>query len=475
MGTAGLVGTHLLAVGAGVVVGALVFRAIVARHQAPVRRLLQRHFGNANLDRLVVNGRKFHARIRADLQRAIDQFFASGVSVDWVCGIRQENPYFGINFSDLLTTSGSDVPVAVEYEDVDIGEDRPIRCAAKGLWLLTSGGRKYALLVSPIGLPGETPVIHMQLAAENGPEDAQFSDRLFAVMEKAVQEAASYRGKVLSLEAGSLYFGRATGVTVHKLRSVRREEVILPAKTLELLDRNVIRFVGHRESLAKVGQTTKKGLLFYGPPGNGKTHTIHYLAKALKGHTTLLITAEQVALLSEYMTLARLLEPSVVVIEDVDLIARERSQMDSACQESMLNRLLNEMDGLKEQAEILFVLTTNRPAELETALAARPGRVDQAIEFPSPDEECRARLARLYSGGIELAAEVLAAVVARTERTSAAFIKELMRRAVLHHLERSGEPLIELRDVDDALEELFVSGGSLNRALLGANAADRSC
>ena len=80
--------------------------------------------------------------------------------------------------------------------------------------------------------------------------------------------------------------------------------------------------------MAKFRQATKKGLLFYGPPGTGKTHTIHYLAKALAGHTTLLITAEQVALLSEYMTLARLLQPSIVVMEDVDLIARERTEME---------------------------------------------------------------------------------------------------------------------------------------------------
>jgi ATP-dependent 26S proteasome regulatory subunit len=126
-------------------------------------------------------------------------------------------------------------------------------------------------------------------------------------------------------------------------------------------------------------------LLFYGPPGTGKTHTIRYLAGALRGHTTLLITAEQVALIEEYMTLARLLSPSLVVIEDADLIARKRESMDGPCEEVLLNRLLNEMDGLKENAEILFVLTTNRPESLEAALRARPGRIDQAIEFPLPD------------------------------------------------------------------------------------------
>jgi SpoVK/Ycf46/Vps4 family AAA+-type ATPase len=60
------------------------------------------------------------------------------------------------------------------------------------------------------------------------------------------------------------------------------------------------------------------------------------------------------------MNLARLLQPSMVVIEGVDLIARDREQMGS-CEEPLLNKLLNEMDGLKEDADILFVLATNRP------------------------------------------------------------------------------------------------------------------
>jgi AAA+ superfamily predicted ATPase len=89
----------------------------------------------------------------------------------------------------------------------------------------------------------------------------------------------------------------------------------------------VIHFVGQRQRLSQFQQATKKGLLFYGPLGTGKTHTIHYLAKALEGHTTLLISAEQVGLLAEYMTLARLLQPSMVIIEDVDLIARDRTTL----------------------------------------------------------------------------------------------------------------------------------------------------
>src|SRR6516165_5452456 len=63
-------------------------------------------------------------------------------------------------------------------------------------------------------------------------------------------------------------------------------------------------------------------------------------------------TAEQVAYLGAYMSLARLLQPTMVVIEDVDLIARQREEMGGPCEEALLNKLLNEMDGLKEDADI---------------------------------------------------------------------------------------------------------------------------
>src|SRR5438270_13735159 len=87
-------------------------------------------------------------------------------------------------------------------------------------------------------------------------------------------------------------------------------------------------------------------------------------------------------------------------VEDVDLIARRREDMYGPCDESLLNKLLNEMDGLREDAAVLFVLTTNRPENLEAALASRPGRVDQAIEFPLPDDRGRGQLIRLYTYGL---------------------------------------------------------------------------
>jgi ATP-dependent 26S proteasome regulatory subunit len=212
----------------------------------------------------------------------------------------------------------------------------------------------------------------------------------------------------------------------------------------------------------------KKGLLLYGPPGTGKTHTIRYLAGSLPDHTTLLISAEQVARLGDYMTLARLLQPCLVVIEDVDLIARDRTAMSNPGTESLLNKLLNEMDGLREDCDILFLLTSNRPEELEHALTARPGRIDQAIEFPLPDEIGREKLVRLYARGLTLSDAHVQQIVTRTDRVSASFIKELMRRAAQNHLTHNGTGQLNDIDIDAALDELLFAGGSLNLKLLGA-------
>ena len=127
------------------------------------------------------------------------------------------------------------------------------------------------------------------------------------------------------------------------------------------------------------------------------------------------------------MSLARLLQPAMVVIEDVDLIARSRSRC--AARATRHAELPAERDGRPEgERDILFILTTNRPQDLEAALANRPGRIDQAIEVPVPDEPSRDKLVRLYGRGLKLADALVAEAVQRTDGVSAAFIKELMRR-----------------------------------------------
>src|SRR4029077_3989756 len=106
----------------------------------------------------------------------------------------------------------------------------------------------------------------------------------------------------------------------------------------------------------------------------------------------------------------------------VDLIGTLRENQTVGAN-ALLFELLNQMDGLAEDADVLFVLTTNRPDVLEPALASRPGRIDQAIEIPLPDADCRRRLLDLYAAGIDLRLGDLDELIDRTEGGSGAFIR----------------------------------------------------
>ena len=424
------------------------------------------HFAGIPQNQLVTRSRQFPGHMRADVQVAIDKLFASPLHF---FGIHEEYRYETLAFA-ALWKQGRNAPTIAppQYHDVDIGEAQPVKCLHNGLWLCRAGELRYAVLISTHREYEREAAIRIEMAVPAGAAGDALVQSSFAEMEAAVHAARSYRGKILSLEGGSDYRGRSRGVMVHRLPTVGRDEVILPEQTLKLLDRNAVDFVGNRAALRKLGQSTRKGILLYGPPGTGKTHTIRYLSTNLPGHTTLIITAEQIGLLGAYMNLARLLQPTMVVIEDVDLIARDREEM-GACEEPLLNKLLNEMDGLKGDADILFVLTTNRPQDLEAALAQRPGRIDQAIEVPLPDEGCRGKLLRLYGRNMKLSPALVAQAAKRTDGVSAAFIKELMRRTAQALMTRGGKEPIEA-DLAEALDDMLFAGGKLNVKLLGGKA-----
>lgn len=458
-------------IGAVLIIVALAWiRRITVRNHS-VAPLIKEHFYPLPTSEITITERTFPLRVRADLQIAIDQLLSDKTEIKHFCGVRSGFDHQGVTLSSCITQNKHNpiVTTPPTFEEVNIGAEQPVRVLKTGLWLLEKEGINFVAFLTPANNYGQITGVELHVGAPNSPEGTRITQDFFKHLEQSIQQAKSYRGKVLSLEKQKhSYSGESKGIAVHQLRDVPRDQVILPEKTLELLERNVIHFVQQRERLAQFKQSTKKGILFYGPPGTGKTHTIHFLSHALQEHTTLLISAEQVGMLDEYMTLARLLQPSIVVLEDVDLIARNRRDMNSACEEVLLNKLLNEMDGLKPDSDILFILTTNRPETLEAALASRPGRVDQAIEFPLPDIDGRRKLILLYSEGVIVKDAVIEEILRRTEGVSAAFIKELMRRAVQFHVERDGTGEVSIEDVTNALDEMLVTGGSLNLKLLGA-------
>jgi SpoVK/Ycf46/Vps4 family AAA+-type ATPase len=73
------------------------------------------------------------------------------------------------------------------------------------------------------------------------------------------------------------------------------------------------------------------------------------------------------------------------------------------------------MDGLRDDADVLFILITNRPEEAEEALASRPGLVGEAIEIANPDAACRSRLVTLYGQALAFEDGAVDATAARSE------------------------------------------------------------
>jgi ATP-dependent 26S proteasome regulatory subunit len=219
-------------------------------------------------------------------------------------------------------------------------------------------------------------------------------------------------------------------------------------------------------------------VLLYGPPGTGKTHTVRYLLSRLPEVTVIAISGKALGRITEACSVARTLQPAIIVVEDVDLIAEERTVRPG--EHPLLFQLLNEMEGLNSAANVTFLLTTNRADLLEPALAARPGRVDLAAELPLPDAAARRALLRLYQGSIDLDGVDLEPVIERTDGATAPFLRELLRKAALLAAEEDDATAIQggapapggaLRvtqtQLTAALDQLLDSRGQLTRVLLG--------
>ena len=435
---------------------------------APVREpvfraRLRSHFGQ-DPETLPVVSEEVAPSDHPNLQTALDAYLERGGQTPELVGINVPHRPMGFGLSDLAVRRrpGPDLSEApVEYLNVEIEENRVLPCVQVGLYLL----QDLAVLVRrrPPEIAPTSPKVQVEVMARRREEAQSFLAQLRALM----AELNVYRGHVVSLSAdrsGTLQ------VRFHRLSHIERAAIVLPEGVLERIERHALTFAAHTDKLLAAGRHIKRGMLLYGAPGTGKTLTAMYLAGRMRGRTVLLLTGAALGLIEQSCAMARALQPSTVVIEDVDLIAQERVHQPMRAN-TLLFELLNQMDGLAEDADVLFLLTTNRPDLLEPALAARPGRVDQAVELPMPDAEARSRLFRLYAQGLTLQVDRWDRLVERTEGASPAFIREMLRRAALLAVEESGEVLVEDRHLDDALHELVITGGELTKSLLGVRAA----
>ena len=186
----------------------------------------------------------------------------------------------------------------------------------------------------------------------------------------------------------------------------------------------------------------------------------------MPGRTTVLLTGRGLSLIEPAVAIARELTPATMVLEDVDLVAAERTMPIGTT--GVLSELLNQIEGLDEDADLLFLLTTNRADLIEPALATRPGRVDLALEIPLPDEAARQKLVRLYAQDVPLDPAGERELVVGTVGLTGAFIKELMRQAALRAALEDRSP--DSSDAAAALAELLEERSTLTRRLLGQGA-----
>jgi hypothetical protein len=396
-----------------------------------------------------------------NLQRGVDAYLAAHTpDAAWfgIAGSRHFNTV--IDMLAEAATNRSYQLGAVDYTTVATGPDTSTEAVQLGLVCTTApDGTPLVLAIQGAQEDRGEDRCHLQLLAADRTTAATVREEI----ERLTREHDAFRGQVLSF--GTSEHRHNQLLTFLPRPELRAADVVLPDGVLTSIERHVVRSGELTEALRAHGQHLKRGLLLYGPPGTGKTHTVRYLLSRSEGCTVFVLSgAAMIRFLRSTTALARRLAPSIVVVEDVDLIAQDRSRFTEG--NPALFELLNEMDGIGSEADVTFVLTTNRVETMEAALTERPGRVDLAVEVPKPDAECRERLLRLYARSTSLDLPNADEVVAATEGVTASFIKELVRRAVLQQVAEGADRMTAVT-LDTALAELMDERQALTRSILG--------
>ena len=223
----------------------------------------------------------------------------------------------------------------------------------------------------------------------------------------------------------------------NSIKSATFENLILPAALKQQIQNDFQQFFTSREVYERYQIPWKRGAIFIGPPGNGKTHTLKALINQL-GQPCLYVrsfksddeTEEQN--ISEVFKQARMTTPCVLVFEDLDSMIDDNNRA----------FFLNELDGFHSNTGVVVLASTNHPEKLDSSILDRPSRFDRKYYFQLPaDAERRAYLARWNH---ELQEEMrvsetgAARVVCRTQNFSFAYLKELCVASTLQWISSGG-------------------------------------
>jgi len=171
---------------------------------------------------------------------------------------------------------------------------------------------------------------------------------------------------------------------VASIEEAELDQITLQAELKQEILRATQGFFESEERYSQAGVAWKRGVIFHGPPGNGKTHLVKALVKHLDKPCLYVRTLESgdssiEESIGNVFSRAREQAPCILVLEDVDsLLATKR-----------ISVLLNEIDGFAKNHGILILATTNYLDRLDPALSNRPSRFDRKFELPLPSEALR--------------------------------------------------------------------------------------
>jgi transitional endoplasmic reticulum ATPase len=257
-------------------------------------------------------------------------------------------------------------------------------------------------------------------------------------LEKLVVERADFEQALKEVQPSALR------EIVVEIPNVRWEDVGGLDQVKQLLREMVELPLKHPEAFARLGVRSPKGVLLYGPPGTGKT----MIAKAVateaganfltaKGSTMLSKWyGESEKKIAEFFQRAKQVTPAVIFFDELDSLAPVRggSLGEPQVTERVVNQLLAEMDGMEELKGVVVLAATNRPDMIDPALL-RPGRFDEIVYVPIPDEKARLEIFRTQTRKMALDADVdLNKLAEITERFTGADIAGVCMKAGLYAL-----------------------------------------
>lgn len=222
------------------------------------------------------------------------------------------------------------------------------------------------------------------------------------------------------------------------------DDLVLHENLKQSIINDARRFLDSRQQYKKLGIAWRRGALFIGPPGNGKTHCVRALINELKVPSLYVRslshsyrTSEE--LWEEIFERARRLQPCALVLEDLDSLVTRKNR----------SYFLNQLDGFEQNHGLFVLATTNYPERIDPAIIDRPSRFDRKYHFGLPSEQDRMDYLRHWHGRLRDESgwdgENLAALVTATDGFSFAYLKELVISSVTQWIS-DGTPITGVFD-----------------------------